>query len=467
LESRNHNPYTGIRLAQQQYFKHLKSKPVSFRIEYLKRLKKQIQLKEDRVIKALKADLGKSSFESYTSEILMVQKELDLHIKNLKRWAAPKRVSGSLINFPSQDYILSEPYGTILMISPWNYPFQLSLTPLVSAIAAGNTVVLKPSEYSEKTSDLLKKIIEEVFDSAHVAIVLGDAQTSTELLSHPWDYIFFTGSVGVGKIVAKAAAEHLTPCTLELGGKSPCIIDETAPIELTARRIVWGKLLNVGQTCIAPDYLLVHKSVKEPLLKALVVQIEKAYGKSAITSEDYGRLIHPKHVARMQRFIGEASVYYGGETDESKCYVSPTLLVDIAKDSSVMQEEIFGPVLPVISYSDSKEMDQWLRSHPNPLAFYVFSKNKSFAEELLTNYSFGQAAVNDTIMMIAENSLPFGGVGNSGYGSYHGKYGFDTFSREKPVLYRATWLDLPLRYAPYKGKLKALKALLGLNSRLS
>jgi aldehyde dehydrogenase (NAD+) len=354
-----------------------------------------------------------------------------------------------------------------LHIAPWNYPFQLSLTPLVSAVAAGNTVVLKPSEYSEKTSLLLKRIVEEVFDPSHVTVVLGDAQTSTELLCHSWDYIFFTGSVGVGKIVAKAAAEYLTPCTLELGGKSPCVIDETAPLELTARRIVWGKLLNVGQTCIAPDYLLVHESVKEPLLQALVAQIEKAYGKSALESEDYGRLIHPKHVARMNRFIDEATVYYGGVTDEDNCYVSPTILVNVAKDSSVMQEEIFGPVLPVISYNNSKEMDQWLRNHPNPLAFYVFSKNKSFAEKLLTTYSFGQAAVNDTIMMIAENSLPFGGVGNSGYGSYHGKYGFDTFSREKPVLYRATWLDLPLRYAPYKGKLKALKTLLGINSRLS
>ena len=452
---------------QRRFFEAGASRSIPFRKAALKNLSVAISNYESEILQALADDLGKSAFESVATEISYVQSEITHTLKHLGRWSASESRSVGLASFPAKAKVIKDPYGITLHIAPWNYPFQLSLTPLVSAIAAGNTVVLKPSEYSEKTSQLLKRIVEEVFDPSHVSVVLGDAQTSTELLSHSWDYIFFTGSVGVGKIVAKAAAEHLTPCTLELGGKSPCVIDETAPLELTARRIVWGKLLNVGQTCIAPDYLLVHETVKEPLLKALVVQIEKAYGKSAIESEDYGRLIHPKHVTRMKRFIGEATVYYGGVTDDEKCYVSPTILVDVTNDSSVMQEEIFGPVLPVISYTDSNEMDQWLRSHPNPLAFYVFSKNKSFAEKLLTTYSFGQAAVNDTIMMIAENSLPFGGVGDSGYGSYHGKYGFDTFSREKPVLYRATWLDLPLRYAPYKGKLKALKTLLGINSRLS
>lgn len=452
---------------QRRFFEAGASRSFPFRKAALKKLSVAINGYESEILQALADDLGKSAFESVATEISYVQSEITHTLKHLGRWGASESRSVGLASFPAKAKVIKDPYGVTLHIAPWNYPFQLSLTPLVSAVAAGNTVVLKPSEYSEKTSLLLKRIVEEVFDPSHVTVVLGDAQTSTELLSHSWDYIFFTGSVGVGKIVAKAAAEYLTPCTLELGGKSPCVIDETAPLELTARRIVWGKLLNVGQTCIAPDYLLVHESVKEPLLQALVAQIEKAYGKSALESEDYGRLIHPKHVARMNRFIDEATVYYGGVTDEDNCYVSPTILVNVAKDSSVMQEEIFGPVLPVISYNNSKEMDQWLRGHPNPLAFYVFSKNKSFAEKLLTTYSFGQAAVNDTIMMIAENSLPFGGVGNSGYGSYHGKYGFDTFSREKPVLYRATWLDLPLRYAPYKGKLKALKTLLGINSRLS
>ena len=452
---------------QRRFFEAGASRSFPFRKAALKKLSVAINGYESEILQALADDLGKSAFESVATEISYVQSEITHTLKHLGRWGASESRSVGLASFPAKAKVIKDPYGVTLHIAPWNYPFQLSLTPLVSAVAAGNTVVLKPSEYSEKTSLLLKRIVEEVFDPSHVTVVLGDAQTSTELLSHSWDYIFFTGSVGVGKIVAKAAAEYLTPCTLELGGKSPCVIDETAPLELTARRIVWGKLLNVGQTCIAPDYLLVHESVKEPLLQALVDQIEKAYGKSALESEDYGRLIHPKHVARMNRFTSEATVYYGGVTDEDNCYVSPTILVNVAKDSSVMQEEIFGPVLPVISYNNSKEMDQWLRNHPNPLAFYVFSKNKSFAEKLLTTYSFGQAAVNDTIMMIAENSLPFGGVGNSGYGSYHGKYGFDTFSREKPVLYRATWLDLPLRYAPYKGKLKALKTLLGINSRLS
>jgi len=325
---------------QRRFFEAGASRSIPFRKAALKKLSVAISSYESEILQALADDLGKSAFESVATEISYVQSEITHTLKHVGRWSASESRSVGLASFPAKAKVIKDPYGITLHIAPWNYPFQLSLTPLVSAVAAGNTVVLKPSEYSEKTSQLLKRIVEEVFDPSHVTVVLGDAQTSTELLSHSWDYIFFTGSVGVGKIVAKAAAEHLTPCTLELGGKSPCVIDETAPLELTARRIVWGKLLNVGQTCIAPDYLLVHESVKEPLLQALVAQIEKAYGKSAIESEDYGRLIHPKHVARMQRFINEATVYYGGVTDEKRCYVSPTILVDITKDSSVMQEEI-------------------------------------------------------------------------------------------------------------------------------
>ena len=325
---------------QRRFFEAGASRSIPFRKAALKRLSAAICSHESEILQALADDLGKSVFESVATEISYVQSEITHTLKHLGRWSASESRSVGLASFPAKAKVIKDPYGVTLHIAPWNYPFQLSLTPLVSAVAAGNTVVLKPSEYSEKTSLLLKRIVEEVFDPSHVTVVLGDAQTSTELLSHSWDYIFFTGSVGVGKIVAKAAAEYLTPCTLELGGKSPCVIDETAPLELTARRIVWGKLLNVGQTCIAPDYLLVHESVKEPLLRALVAQIEKAYGKSALESEDYGRLIHPKHVARMNRFTSEATVYYGGVTDEDNCYVSPTILVDVAKDSSVMQEEI-------------------------------------------------------------------------------------------------------------------------------
>ena len=299
MESKNHNLYTGIRLAQQQFFKQLKSKPISFRIDCLKRLKKQIELQETHVIKALNADLGKPSFESYTSEILMVQKELDLFIKNLKRWAAPKRVSGSLINFPSQDYILSEPYGTILMISPWNYPFQLAMIPLVGAIAAGNTVVLKPSESAPHTSKVLIDLLEQVFTEEWVKIIEGDAKVAQDLLTLQWDYIFFTGSTTVGKIVAQAAAVHLTPITLELGGKSPCIVDGSTSLQKTAKRIVFGKFLNCGQTCIAPDYVLVKKEHQQALIQALSNEIQKAYGKDSAQSKDYGRIIHQKHLSQI------------------------------------------------------------------------------------------------------------------------------------------------------------------------
>jgi aldehyde dehydrogenase (NAD+) len=363
--------------------------------------------------------------------------------------------------------VFKDPFGVTLHIAPWNYPFQLSLTPIVSAVAAGNTVVLKPSEYSAKTSALLENMIAKVFEKDHVTVIQGDATVSQELLRHRWDYIFFTGSVAVGKIVAKAAAEYMTPTTLELGGKSPCIVDASAPLDLSARRIVWGKFLNAGQTCIAPDYVLVHKSSYPSFLEALKKAIENAYSQNADQSEDYGRLIHEKHVDRMQTYLNEAKVYYGGSFDRNTRYVQPTLITDVTREHQVMQDEIFGPLLPVIPYETEDEIDQWLEELPNPLAFYVFSKNKKWAEELLVKHRFGQAAVNDTIMMIAESNLPFGGVGESGHGVYHAKYGFDTFSREKPVLYRATWLDVPLRYAPFKNKLGALKKLLALNRWLS
>ena len=350
MESKNHNLYTGIRLAQQQFFKQLKSKPISFRIDCLKRLKKQIELQETHVIKALNADLGKPSFESYTSEILMVQKELDLFIKNLKRWAAPKRVSGSLINFPSQDYILSEPYGTILMISPWNYPFQLAMIPLVGAIAAGNTVVLKPSESAPHTSKVLIDLLEQVFTEEWVKIIEGDAKVAKDLLTLQWDYIFFTGSTTVGKIVAQAAAVHLTPITLELGGKSPCVVDGSTSLQKTAKRIVFGKFLNCGQTCIAPDYVLVKKEHQQALIQALSNEIQKAYGKDSAQSKDYGRIIHQKHFDKLVADLKGQQIVYGGYQDRDNLFFEPTLVVDPPRDSDIFEEEVFGPILPIISY---------------------------------------------------------------------------------------------------------------------
>ena len=448
---------------QRRFFKTGAARSITYRKEALRRLDSAITRRESEILAALSADLNKSDFESIATEVSYVQAEIEHALRHIDQWSRSERRSVGFASFPAKAKVIKDPYGVTLHIAPWNYPFQLSLTPLISAVAAGNTVVLKPSEYSEHTSALLFELVDEVFERGHVDVVLGDATASTELLTHSWDYIFFTGSVAVGKIIASAAAKHLTPCTLELGGKSPCIVDQTAPIDLTARRIVWGKLLNVGQTCIAPDYVLVHESVYEQLLGALVAQIEKAYGPKADQSEDYGRLIHEKHAERMQRLLSGVNIYYGGEVNVSDRYVSPTLVTEVSPLSAVMQEEIFGPILPVIPYKNLEDIDALLEHHPNPLAFYVFTKNKKFAEQLLERYRFGQAAVNDTIMMIAENSLPFGGVGNSGYGAYHGKFGFDTFSREKPVLYRSTLLDPPIRYAPYRGKLSFLKALLRIN----
>lgn len=448
---------------QRRFFRTGATRSVPYRKQALRKLLAEVNASEEAIIEALKKDLNKSAFEAVATEISYLQAEIKHCLNHVDQWSRVERRSSSLASFPAYAKVFKDPYGVTLHISPWNYPFQLSLTPLVSAIAAGNTAVLKPSEYSQYTSALLADIVKRVFDENHVTVVQGDASVSQALLNHQWDYIFFTGSVAVGKLVAQAAAKHLTPTTLELGGKSPCIVDESAPLALSARRIVWGKFLNAGQTCIAPDYVLVHHRVYGEFLTALKTAIERAYSKTADQSEDYGRLIHPKHVERMKSFIDEATVTYGGATQVESRYVQPTILTDVTPSHRVMQEEIFGPVLPVIPYENDDEVSQWLNYFPNPLAFYVFSKNKPWAEKWLQEQRFGQASVNDTIMMIAESNLPFGGVGESGHGSYHGKYGFDTFSREKPVLYRSTWLDVPLRYAPYARKLTALKGLLRLN----
>ena len=445
---------------QQQFFKQLKSKPIFFRIDCLKRLKKQIELQETQVIEALNADLGKPSFESYTSEILMVQKELDLFIKNLKRWAAPKRVSGSLINFPSKDYILSEAYGTILMISPWNYPFQLAMIPLVGAIAAGNTVVLKPSESAPHTSKVLIDILGQVFTEEWVKVIEGDAKVAQDLLTLQWDYIFFTGSTTVGKIVAQAAAVHLTPLTLELGGKSPCIVDGSTSLQKTAKRIVFGKFLNCGQTCIAPDYVLVKKEHQQALIQALSNEIQKAYGKDSAQSKDYGRIIHQKHFDKLVSDLKGQQIVYGGTQDRASLFFEPTLVVDSPRDSDLFKEEVFGPILPIISYDSEEMLDEVLSELKNPLAFYVFSNRKKFVQQLLMRYPFGGAVVNDSIIHFTNPNLPFGGIGASGMGAYHGKYSFDLFSHSKPIVKRSFWFDLPQRYAPYPKSIATLKWIL-------
>ena len=445
---------------QKVFFDSQITLPNAFRIKKLKALQKELGKREKDIYKALKNDLSKSGFESMASETVLVEKEIAKMIKMLPLWNRPHRAKSSLINFPSKDYIVPEPYGKTLIISPWNYPFQLSVTPLVGAVAAGNTVVLKPSEFAPHTASIIHSIIEAVFDEEHVAVIEGDASTATTLLKKQWDYIMFTGSTVVGKIVAKAAAEYLTPTTLELGGKSPCIVDETAPVSITAKRLVWGKFLNCGQTCIAPDYLLVHENIKDKLIQEIILHIEKSFGKNQQDSTDYGRIVHQKHFNKLKKSLQNQKLVYGGQMDEKKLFFGPTLIENPPLESELMQEEIFGPILPITGYKEEEDIHNILEKRERPLAFYVFSKRKKFINKLFRRYSFGGGVANDSIIQFANDNLPFGGVGHSGIGAYHGKYSFKNFTHEKPIIKRSFWFDLPGRYAPYPKSLSLLKFLL-------
>ncbi|MCL5127884.1 aldehyde dehydrogenase [Algibacter sp. L4_22] len=443
---------------QKLFFNTEKTKSIDYRISLLKTLKQELLHNEKAVFDALYKDFKKSEFETYLSEYSMVMSQLNLVIKNLKKWAKPERVKSSLLLFPASSFIYKAPYGSVLIISPWNYPFILALEPLILAIAAGNTVVLKPSELTPHTSGLVSKIITKVFPENLVASIEGGVDVATELLNQRWDYIFFTGSVSVGKIIARAAAKHLTPVTLELGGKSPCIIDDSTDLKLAAKRIVWGKFLNAGQTCIAPDYILVKQHSKIDLVKFLIEEIKQAYTENIKTSEDFPRIINKKNTQRLANMLDNETILFGGEVDEDTCYISPTLLDEPDLESASMQEEIFGPILPILSYETEQDIENIISKYEKPLAFYVFSKNKAFSEGLISKFSFGGGVVNDTLMHFGNDKLPFGGVGFSGIGSYHGKFGFDTFSHQKSIVKRKTWIDPPVRYAPYSGKLKLIKA---------
>ncbi|WP_410488913.1 aldehyde dehydrogenase [Algibacter sp. L3A6] len=446
-----------IIVKQKKYFKSGKTKSVAFRISILKALKEELEANEQAVFNALKLDFKKSEFETYLSEYSMVMSQLNLVIKNLKKWAKPQRVSSSLLLFPAHSFIYKEPYGSVLIISPWNYPFILALEPLILAIAAGNTVALKPSELTENTSKLISKIVKNVFPEGLVTSIEGGVDVATALLNQRWDYIFFTGSVSVGKIIAQAAAKHLTPVTLELGGKSPCIIDDTVDLKLTAKRVVWGKLLNAGQTCIAPDYILVKKQIKTDFTKALIEEIKQAYGNDIKASEDFPRIINQKNTQRLANMLNQETISFGGEIDETTCYIAPTLLDNPDLNSPVMQEEIFGPILPILTFETEQDIESVISQYEKPLAFYVFSNNKAFSKDLIERFSFGGGVINDTLMHFGNDKLPFGGVGFSGMGNYHGKFGFDTFSHHKAIVNRKNWIDPPVRYAPYQGKLKWLK----------
>lgn len=433
---------------------------VSERKEVLKKLLKNIIDHEEEILDALYKDFKKPRFEGVITETSYVINDLKHTIKNLNQWAKPQRVFPSLLNFPSSDYIYKEPYGKVLIIAPWNYPFQLALSPLVAAIAAGNSITLKPSEMTPYTSALISKIIRETFDVRQALVVTGDHTIAQDLLQKRWDYIFFTGSVPVGKIVAKAAAEHMTPVTLELGGKSPCIVDETANLPLAAKRIAWGKLVNAGQTCIAPDYILVHYRVKKKFIELLKEEIQKALGENPENSKDFARIINLKNWRRQIGLLENQNIIFGGQYQEEELYLAPTLIEEPDLDSPVMQEEIFGPILPIKSYENKTDIERIISRFEKPLALYLFSENKAFIKEISERYSFGGGCINDTLIHFANHKLPFGGVGHSGIGAYHGRLGFDSFSHQKAVVKKANWLDVPLRYAPYGGKLKLIKRIL-------
>jgi acyl-CoA reductase-like NAD-dependent aldehyde dehydrogenase len=449
-------------LVQQQraFFSTGQTKDITFRLEQLQKLRQAVKAHQDKVLEAVKADLQKPEAEAYITEIGVV-KEIDYALKHLRAWAKPKKVPLSLEQLPAQGRIYAEPLGLVLIISPWNYPFQLAIAPLVGAIAAGNCALLKPSELAPATSRAIADLVQQTFDPAYIAAVEGGVEVSQAVLAEKFDHIFFTGSTAIGKIVMEAAAKHLTPVTLELGGKSPCIVDADVQVEYAAKRIVWGKFLNAGQTCVAPDYLLVDRRIKPALLEAIEQTIQAFYGDDPVKSPDLARMINAKHFSRVAGLLASGSVAIGGQTSAAEKYIAPTVLDRVSWDDLVMQDEIFGPVLPVLEYDQLGEAIAQINARPKPLALYIFSKNPQVQQQVLEQTTSGGVCVNDTIMQIAPSTLPFGGVGDSGIGSYHGKAGFDTFSHFKSVLHKPFWLDLPWRYPPYEGKMALLKRLIG------
>ncbi len=455
---KNNNAYASVLEKQTVFFQTGTTLPIQFRIDTLKKLKKCILQHESEISDALTHDLGKPIFESYGAEIAGTISEIDYFIHNLRKLATDTTVSTPLLHFKASSRIQYQPYGKVLIIAPWNYPFLLSMNPLVGAVAAGNTCVLKPSEIAEKTALIIEKIINEIFIQDYVAVVQGGVNQTQELLENKFDLLFFTGSTPVGKIMYKAAAEHLTPVVLELGGKSPVIVDEDTDIEITARRIVWGKFLNTGQTCIAPDYVFVHENIKAKLIERCIHYIEDFYGKDAYVSSSYGRIITTKNTLRLKNYLATSNVIYGGKVNENACYVSPTLLDSPAMDSPVMQEEIFGPILPIHSYKNIDEVIQFIANRPKPLALYIFSNSKTFQNTILQKTYSGGVAINETVMHVANHNLPFGGVGASGIGNYHGKHSFFTFSHARSILSKSFIIDVKIRYAPYqKNRLGLLK----------
>ena len=437
---------------QKLFFQTGNTIDVNFRIEMLKKLKEAILKFQPRIEEALYLDLGKSSSESYMTEIGMVLSELNYMLKNVKKFSKPKRVKTPLAQFHSKSFTVSNPYGNVLIISPWNYPFLLTMDPLIASISAGNTTIIKPSAYSKNTSLVIKEILDSCFNEEYVATVLGGRNENNELLKQKFDFIFFTGSGEVGKIVLENAAKNLTPTVLELGGKSPVIVDETADIKLAARRIIFGKIINSGQTCVAPDYIICDEKIKDELVCNLIQEIKNQLGEKPLDNANYPHIINKKHFDRLLGLIDKDKVSFGGNYNEETLQIEPTVLDNITFGDKVMLEEIFGPILPVITYQKFMEVYDELKELPKPLALYLFSNEKTRINFVLNHFRYGGGCINDTIIHLATNNMPFGGVGESGMGSYHGEDSFLTFSHQKSIVDKKTWIDLPLRYQPYTEK---------------
>ena len=423
-----------------------KTMTYTYRIHQLQKLKNMLERNETRIYQAIKKDLGKSDYEILMTELGVLYSEIEFVTRNLKEWMRTEKVKTPTTHKGAKSFIYKQPYGTVLIISPWNYPLNLSITPLIGAMAAGNTVFLKPSEFTPHTSELLAKMITDTFERKFVTVVEGGKEVSQELLDLPFDYIFFTGSQHVGRIVMEKASKHLTPITLELGGKSPAIVDEDAKIQLAAKRIAWGKMLNSGQTCIAPDYLLVHQSVKDQLVQSLIKEMKTLYEENPIKNPNYTQIIHEDHLNRLEQLVEQENIIFGGEIDRENRRMNPTLLDEPTWDRPVMQEEIFGPILPIRTFQHLEEIVEEIDHARNPLALYYFSENEQKQRWVVNNVSFGGGAINDTIMHIGTPHLPFGGIGTSGMGSYHGYESFRTFTHRKSVLKQTTALDLSFRY---------------------
>ncbi len=441
-------------------FRSGKTRALSWRTQQLKQLAKLLSENETAIFDALAADLGKCQTESWLAEFGFLQSDIEHTLSHLKKWCAPRKVSTPLVAQPGKSYQQAEPLGTVLIIGAWNYPLQLLLAPYIAALAAGNCALLKPSELAAATSGLIAKLIPKYMDTDAVQVVEGDKEETTALLAQHWDHIFYTGGEQVGKVVMRAAAEHLTPVTLELGGKSPCIVDSDTDLTTTAKRIVWGKFMNAGQTCIAPDYILVEQGLKASLVNALTDAIKQQYGDNPLANDDYGNIINKKHFARLSQYLENCTILYGGEQNEAQNKFAPTITEVESDDHPLLKEEIFGPILPLVTVAKIEQAIDYINRRPKPLALYVFTKRNHFEKQVLAETSAGSVCVNDTLMFMSNPELPFGGVGNSGMGSYHGKAGFDTFSHLKSIMKRSFKFDVPVRYAPFKKwKLAVLKKL--------